>query len=54
MIQFNDGVNINTDGEYRIIKLKDGLYVVGHGFLCPCNSQEEAESILADLKSGRK
>lgn len=49
-LRFNDGVNINTDGHWRRLELKDGLYVVGHGNLIPCSDEEEVEKLLAELR----
>lgn len=48
-LRFNDGVTINTDGEYRITRKRDGLYVVGHGFMCAVNSYEEGREMIAAL-----
>jgi hypothetical protein len=49
-LRFDDGVEFDTDGPYRIEERHDGLYVVGRGMLCPCDSREAAERLLADLK----
>jgi len=48
-LRFSDGVDIETGGEYRTIRLRDGLYVVGHGMCCPADSPAEAERLLARL-----
>lgn len=53
-LRFSDGMTINTDGPYRIIREKDGLYVTGHGFLCPVNSRQEGEETLKELKATEK
>ena len=50
MLRFSVGVNINTQGEHRVIHLKDGYYVVGHGMCCPVNSFEEGKKIMESLK----
>ena len=50
MLRFNDGVNIRTEGEYRVMHLKDGYYVVGDGMCCPVNSLEEGKEIIESLK----
>lgn len=49
MLRFSDGVNIDTSGKLRRLKLKDGLYVVGNGMLIPCNSEEEVKKLLNEL-----
>jgi len=49
-IRFTDGISIDTDGEYRVIRKSDGLYVVGHGFMCAVESREEGETMIAELE----
>ena len=49
MIRFSDGVTIDDGGEYRVLSLADGLYVVGHGTCCPVKDQIEADEILEAL-----
>jgi len=46
MLRFNDGINIDTSGELRVIHLADGYYVVGHGMSIPVNSSEEGENVI--------
>ena len=46
-IRFTDGVNVNIGGPLRTLKLKDGWYVVGEGFIIPCRDKEDAENELA-------
>ena len=50
-IKFTDGMEIQTDGEYRVTHKSDGLYVVGHGMCIPVDDAEEAEELLENLKS---
>jgi hypothetical protein len=50
MLNFSDGVTINTDGPVRKLRLKDGLYVVGDGMCIPVNSHEEADEVINELK----
>jgi len=50
MLKFSDGVNINTSGELRKLRLSDGLYVVGQGMLIPVNDDKEAEELIKKLK----
>lgn len=50
MLRFNDGVNINTQGECRVMHLKDGYYVVGDGMCCPVGSFEEGKKLIESLK----
>ena len=50
-LRFNDGVTLRTDGPYRITRKRDGYYVVGRGTSIPANDRQDAEEILADMKS---
>jgi hypothetical protein len=47
MLRFNDGININTSGELRILTLSDGVYVVGNGMLLPVKDRKEAEEYIS-------
>ena len=49
-LKFSDGVKINTSGKIRKLELKDGLYVVGRGFLIPCKDELEVEKLIKELK----
>ncbi len=49
MLQFSDGVNIDTSGPLHIMRLNDGIFVVGNGMLLPCDDEEDARRALADL-----
>lgn len=46
MLKFSDGVNIDTSGEPRVLKLNDGYYAVGRGILIPADSQESADFLV--------
>lgn len=50
MLKFNDGVNIDTSGPLRKLRLSDGLYVVGNGMCIPVNSEEEANNFINPKK----
>ena len=50
-IGFSDGIEFDTSGSLRIETRSDGLYVVGQGLLCACETREEAEQLLLDLSS---
>ena len=51
MLRFSDGVNIDTSGELRILKLKDGYYVVGEGMCIPVAVKEEAREVIKEMKN---
>ena len=53
-IKFNDGVEFNIDGEYRIVRKSDGYYVVGQGLLCAVESREEGTTLIARFLSKNK
>jgi hypothetical protein len=48
-LKFSDGMSFNTDGEYRITRRSDGLYVIGKGLLCPVNSLDEGKELIKEL-----
>lgn len=54
-LTFTDGQSFELDSKPHIEERADGLYVVGKGFLIPCNSEKEAKDILKTLtKKSRK
>jgi hypothetical protein len=50
-IKLTDGMEVQIDGEYRVTRKSDGLYVVGHGMCIPVDDDEEAKELLEQLKS---
>jgi CRISPR/Cas system CMR-associated protein Cmr3 (group 5 of RAMP superfamily) len=50
MLRFNDGINIDTSGELRVIHLTDGYYVVGHGMSIPVDSAEDGEKAIREIR----
>ena len=50
VLRFDDGVEVDTSGEYRTLELHDGWYVVGRGNLIPCDDQANAIKTLDGLK----
>ena len=54
MLQFDDGVSVDTSGKLRILELADGFYVTGEGFLIPVASREEAEETIRDMMKGKE
>jgi len=53
-LNFSDGVSVNTDGEYRLLQLPDGLYLTGHGMLVPVDSADEGHQLICELNELRK
>ncbi len=44
-----DGVCVPLEGEWRIERLGDHWYVLGHHSVVPCGSRRAASSMLAEL-----
>ncbi len=51
MLRFNDGVNIDTSGPLRTLRLRDGYYVVGQGMCIPVADREEARKVIAEMEA---
>ena len=51
MLRFNDGIDIDTDGALRILRLHDGYYVVGEGMCIPVEAVAEGIALIRELKS---
>ena len=49
VLRFTDGVQIDTAGPIRTLKLPDGWYVVGGGMLIPCTDREDALATKIEL-----
>ena len=52
MLRFTDGINVDTSGELRPLRLKDGWYVVGEGMLVPVATREEAQEYIRNKQGG--
>jgi len=50
MLRFSDGVTIDTTGELRVLRLRDGYYVVGEGMCIPAADREDALEMIKELK----
>lgn len=51
MLRFNDGINIDTEGELRVTRLRDGYYVVGQGKCCPVDTYQEGIDWINKINS---
>ena len=51
MLRFNDGIDIDTEGPLRLMKLPDGYYVVGKGMCIPVNDVQEGIAMIKELGS---
>ncbi len=50
MLKFSDGVEIDPAGPLRIIRLKDGYYVVGEQLCIPVDSRLAGIEMIKLLK----
>lgn len=48
-LRFSDGIDVDTSGPYRKLRLRDGWYVTGNGLLSPCDDEADADRFLAEL-----
>jgi len=46
MIKFSDGVEVNTSGPLRSLRLSDGWYVIGEGMMTPMLGPEECKTFI--------
>jgi K+/H+ antiporter YhaU regulatory subunit KhtT len=51
VLRFNDGMTINTGGEYRVIEKADDLYVIGHGFCILVVDRAAGDRTVADMQA---
>ena len=49
MLRFDDGIEVDTEGPLRLLKLTDGYYVVGRGMLIPVNDTQEGIILIKEL-----
>jgi len=52
ILRFSDGVDIDTSGPYRLHAERDGLYVVGRGFLCAVDNEVQGRLLIEQLVVG--
>lgn len=50
MLNFSDGVSVDTSGKLRVIRLKDGWYVTGQGLLIPVDSYQDGVEYIDQLE----
>ena len=53
ILRFSDGITIDTSGELRARKLKDGWYVVGEGMLIPVRDLKDAKQTILSLNQNK-
>ena len=50
MLRFNDGVEIDTSGNFRVRRLRDGYYVIGENWCIPVGDAEEGVKLIKKLQ----
>lgn len=51
MLEFTDGVKIDTSGPLRTMELKGGWYVVGGGLLVAVATKADGETMIEQLQA---
>ena len=54
MLNFTDGVSIDTSGPLRCESRHDGLYVVGNGMCIPVADDKEARETIREMLDGKE
>jgi len=54
MLRLTNGTTIETSGELRTIRERDGWYVVGQGHCIPVENEQEGENVIRDMQQGRR
>ena len=49
-LRFTDGLEFDTSGELRVVRRKDGWYVVGRGMLVAVDGREDGERLIEELR----
>ncbi len=49
-LKFTNGIEIDTSGQLRTLKLPDGLYIVGQGYCIPVKDEEQAQERIKELQ----
>jgi hypothetical protein len=50
-VKIREGVEIDSSGPLRKVRLEDGWYVVGQGTLNTVDSEEDADLLIQELTS---
>lgn len=48
-MKFTDGMEFNLQGDLRITRRADGMYLVGNGMLIPISTQQEGIQLIKEL-----
>jgi hypothetical protein len=50
ILRFDDGIEIDTSGELRLLELYDGWYVVGEGRMIPVESEKVGMKTIESIR----
>ena len=50
-LRFSDGMEFDLSGELRVVRRRDGWYVVGRGMLIPVADREEGDRMVAEMNN---
>ena len=50
-MNFSDGMEFDTSGQYRLTHRSDGWYVVGKGLLMSVSTPEEGQKVISEMQS---
>lgn len=48
-LKYTDGIEIDTDGPFRILHHRDGWYLAGEGLLIPLENEQEGLDYLDQI-----
>lgn len=48
-LKYTDGIEIDTDGPFRILNFLDGWYLAGEGLLIPLKNEQEGLDYLDQI-----
>ncbi len=48
-LKYTEGIEIDTDGPFRILNLRDGWYLAGEGLLIPLKNEQEGLDYLEQI-----
>ena len=54
ILRFNDGMTLNTSGPLRVVRKRDGYYVLGKGKSIPVDSREEGREVIKEMQGDKK
>ena len=54
ILRFSDGMTLDTSGPLRVVRKRDGYYVLGQGMSIPVDSYEEGKEIIEKHQGEKK